>query len=269
MFDNSINESSTSLLDYFKTRYNLDNKQINKMSKLITQNWEEIEQSIKVIRVIKNRLKESIIGIIETENITATDSQMIFMLINSSGSKLSAIEVLSAKPAWNIKIKKPSISLEESRVPLYEAIKTQVDDTVRWDIPATTYDRLNQLSFLLPNLTYNKNNELEKKLTLGFKILSGIYQKGIKKEDVDQLAVNKSINWESDIDKIIDDINLMGRVLSTAPYFQFLNSWNQTFLGITSDAIALNFLFTTFHDFKGSPVGNKTKTKNFIHNVLF
>ena len=48
LFDNSINESSNSLLDYFKTRYNLDNKQINKLSKLITQNWEEIEQSIKV-----------------------------------------------------------------------------------------------------------------------------------------------------------------------------------------------------------------------------
>jgi len=271
LFDNGVYEmNSKSLLEYYKLRHNLDSKQISRLDKSISQNWEDIENSIKVIKIIKNRLKESIIGIIETENITATDSQMIFMLINKEGAKLSAVEILSAKPAWNIPIKKPSKDLEKFREPLYAAINTQVENTVRWDYPATLYDRLNNLSFLFPKLAYGKNNELEKKLTLGFKILSGLYRKGIKKEDVDKLSTDKNINWESDIDKLIDEMNIMGKVLSNSPYFQFLNTWQQTFLNLTSDAIALNFLFATYNDFirKGLPIGNSTKTKVFINNAI-
>ena len=175
-----------------------------------------------------------------------------------------------AKPAWNIPVKKPSNELEEYRAQLYAAINTQVENTVRWDYPATLYDRLNQLDFLFPKLSYEKNNELEKKLTVGFKILSGIYQKGIKKEDVDQLALNKNISWQSDIDSIIEEINLMGKVLKNSPYFKFLKTWQQTFLGITSDAIALNFLFTTYHDFKrkDSPIGSSAKAKIFVNNAI-
>lgn len=270
-FDNNLSESDPkTLLDYYKRTYNLDSKQNNKLSLSINQNWEDIENAIKVIRILKNRLKEAIIGIVETENITATDSQMIFMLINKEGSKLSAVEILSAKPAWNIPVKSPSKEIETHRKPLYDAINTQFENTVRWDYPATTYDRLSHLSFLLPPLDYNKNNELEKKLTLGFKILSGIYLKGIKKEDIDKLATESSIKWDTDIDNIIDDINLMGKVLSDSPYFQYLNTWQQTFLGITSDAIALNFLFTTYNDFKrkGNPVSSSSKTKLFVNNAI-
>jgi len=103
-----------------------------------------------------------------------------------------------------------------------------------------------------------------------FKILSGIYQKGIKKENVDQLALNKSVNWDTVVDTIIEDINLMGKVLSNSPYFQYLVTWQQTFLKITSDAIALNFLFTTYYDFKrkDSPVGSSAKAKVFVNNAI-
>lgn len=270
-FENNLNENDPKiLLDYYRRTYSLDSKENNKLSILINQNWENIKDCIKVIQILKNRLKEAIVGVIETENITATDSQMIFMLINKEGSKLSAVEILSAKPAWNIPIKNASNEIKAHRTPLYDAINTQFDNIVRWDYPATTYDRLTHLSFLFPPLDYNKNNELEKKLTLGFKILSGIYLKGIKKEDIDKLATESSINWDSDIDNIIEDINLMGKVLSDSPYFQYLNTWQQTFLGLTSDAIALNFLFTTFYDFKpkGSPVSNSSKTKLFVNNAI-
>jgi hypothetical protein len=271
LFDNGLSETSPkTLLEYYKTRYNLDSNQIGKLNTSINQNWDDIENSIKVIIIIKNRLKESIIGIIETENITATDSQMIFMLINKEGAKLSAVEILSAKPAWNIPIKTPSRDIEKYREPLYAAINTQVENTVRWDYPATLYDRLNELTSILPELDYNKNSDLEKKLTLGFKILSGIYRKGIKKEDVDELATDKSINWDSDIDSIIRELNLMGKVLSNSPYFQYLKTWNQTFLDLTSDAVALNFLFTTYYDFKRKecPVGTSAKAKVFVNNAI-
>lgn len=271
LFDHQIqDENQTSLLDYYSQRYSLNESQKVSLAAAIKQNWEGIERSIEIVRIVRNRLKEAIIGIIETENITATDSQMIFMLINKEGAKLSAVEILSAKPAWNIPVKNSSNELEEQRVPLYEAINTQVENSVRWDYPATLYDRLNELRFLFPRLQYEKNSELEKKLTLGFKILSGIYQSGIKKEDIDNLAMNKNINWERDIDQLVSDLNLMGQVLSDSRYFQYLKTYNQTFLGLTSDAIALNFLFKTFHDFKrkDKPVGSSSKAKSFVNNSI-
>lgn len=272
LFENNLDEESKkSLLEFYKLRYSLDNKQIKKISNAIDQQWEDIKNSIFAVKIIKNRLKEAIIGIIETENITATDSQMIFMLINKEGSKLTAVEILSAKPSWNTEILVPSADVTKYSSPLYAAINTKVENTVKWDYPATLYDRLDELSFILPKLDYAKSTDLEKKLTLGFKILSGIYRKGIKKEDVDLLAIDKDINWETDIDQLIKELNLMGKVLNdSSSYFKFLKSWKQTFLGLTSDAIALNFIFTTYADFKRKnfPVGNSSKTKVFNNNAI-
>jgi hypothetical protein len=270
-FDNGIAEiDERSFYDYMISRFPLDAHTAKTLYASIQKNWNHISNSIKVVEIIKNRLQEAIIGIIETQDITATDSQMIFMLINKEGTKLSAVEILSAKPAWNIVIKSPSREIEKHRQNLYNAINTQVENTVRWDYPATFYDRIFELEFLFPKLSYDKNNELEKKLTLGFKILSGIYEKGIKKEDVDKLALNKDISWESDIDMLIDELNLIGKILSDSSYFKYLKSWNQTFLEITSDAVALNFLFTIYFDFKrkDKPAGNSTKAKKFINNSI-
>lgn len=270
-FDNGTNEiDPKSFYDFITNRHPLDTAGAKILLSTIQRNWEHINNSIRIVEIIKNRLQEAIIGIIETQDITATDSQMIFMLINKEGTKLSAVEILSAKPAWNIIVKSPAREVEEHRHMLYDAIKTQTENTVRWDYPATLYDRLKDLDFIFPTLNYSKNNELEKKLTIGFKILSGIYENGIKKEDVDKLATNKTINWDSDIDTIVENLNLMGRVLGDSPYFKYLKSWDQTLLEISSDAIALNFLFTMYYDFlkKGRPVSNSVKTKIFVNNAI-
>ncbi len=40
-----------------------------------------------------------------------------------------------------------------------------------------------------------KPKELEKKITLGFKILSGYYQGGISREDISKLGDLDSIQW--------------------------------------------------------------------------
>jgi hypothetical protein len=263
--------NSKSLLLFYKSRYQLGDKEWSKVSTFINQNWKDIEKSIEVERILKSRLQEAIIGIIETIGITATDSQMIFTLINKEGTKLSAVEILSAKPSWNIIVKSPSNDIERERKLLYDAIKNDaIVDTVRWDYPATIYSRLNNFDFLFPKLDYQISNQLDKKLTLGFKILSGLYQKGIKKEDVDALSLNRNINWESDIDTLISDLQLMGKVLSDSDYFKYLIGFGKSYMEITSDAVALNFLFTCYHDFvnKGKPIGNSAKTKKFIHNAI-
>ena len=270
--DNQLKAAnSKSLILFYKSRYQLADKEWLKVSTFINQNWASIEKSIEVERIIKCRLQEAIIGIIETIGITATDSQMIFTLINKEGTKLSAVEILSAKPSWNITVKSPSNEVEKERTLLYNAIKNDaIVDTVRWDYPATLYSRLSEFDFLLPKLDYQISNQLDKKLTIGFKILSGIYQKGIRKEDVDALSLNRDITWESDIDSHISDLQLMGKVLSDSNYFKFLTGLGKSFMEITSDAVALNFLFTCYHDFikKGKPVANSKKTKTFVHNAI-
>lgn len=265
------NISIESLISFYESRFQMNNEQLKKVTKHLRLCWSNIENSIKVVQIINERLHESKIGIIETTGITSTDSQMIFTLINKEGTKLSAVEILSAKPSWNIIVKQPSSKVEAERKLLYDAIKNEsINDTVRWDYPATFYARLENFDFLFPRLDYTINNQLDKKLTLGFKILSGIYQKGIKKEDVDDLSMNRNILWETDIDDLIAELNLMGKILSTSNYFKYLDGLGKSFMEITSDAVALNFLFTCYFDFqrKNNPVGTGSLSRIFIHNAI-
>lgn len=261
----------SSLVSFYKSRYQLIDKEWSKVSSFIDQNWSDIADSIKVTQIIKTRLQEAIIGIIETIGITSTDSQMIFTLINKEGTKLSAVEILSAKPSWNIIVNSPSNDVEKERKLLYDALKNNaIENTVRWDYPATTYSRLFNFDFLFPKLDYQVPPQLDRKLTLGFKILSGIYQNGIKKSDVDKLSTNRDLTWESDIDQVISDLQTMGKLLSQSDYFKYLFGLGKSYLEITSDAVTLNFLFTCYYDFirKEKPIGSGTKAKKFIHNAI-
>ena len=92
---------------------------------------------------------------------------MVFTLINKEGAKLSAVEILSAKPAWNIPVKNVIQTVEDQKKKLYAAINTSIDAqaTVRWDYPATLYDRLEDLSFLFPRYDYESKLE---KAAMGF-----------------------------------------------------------------------------------------------------
>jgi len=125
------------------------------------------------------------------------------------------------------------------------------------------------MGFLFPDYSYTSKTELDKKLTLGFKILSGIYEKGITKEIVDKLA-SSAIVWNRDIDQLVNDLNQMGKVLESHDYFKRLTSLGKSLMTITSDACALNFLFLTYADYqrKDKPVGNNKKTATFTSNAL-
>ena len=258
-----------SLFEFYELRFNKDAAGNQKLKNSIKKNWVDIEASIRVVELIKEQLQDARIGVIETSSITSTDAQMIFTLINKEGTKLSAVEILSAKPSWNVYVKHPSSEVIAQRELLYQAINTSVEHTVRWDYPATIYQRL-KMDFLFPEYSYSTKSELDKKLTLGFKILSGIYQKGIKKEDVDALSSNREIVWESHIDVLVNDLNQMAEVLKSHDYFQRLSSLGKSLAAITSDACALNFLFLTYADYqrKGKPVGSNKQTTTFTRNAL-
>ncbi len=259
--DNQISYfDKDSFKEFLKVRISLDSEKEKKLEIFLMKNWERMLASIKIIETIENTLAESRIGIIETDNISATDSQMIFKLINDAGTKLSAVEILSAKPTWNIKVKNPSQTLLQQTKTLYSVIgvESSAEHPVRWDFPATLHERLQNLEFIFPKLDYNKG--LEKKLTLGFKLLSGIYEKGIKKEDISNLSKNP-ITWETEIDRLVSELSNVGKILKDYQYFSFLKSYNQSLLDLTSDAIALNFIFLIYGDYlrKDSPVASKTK----------
>lgn len=257
-----------SLFEFYEMRFKEAGSN-QKLRNSIKKNWSEIDASIRVVELIKEQLQDARIGVIETSSITSTDAQMIFTLINKEGTKLSAVEILSAKPSWNVYVDHPSQEVVSERKSLYKAINTDVERTVRWDYPATVYQRL-KLDFLFPKYSYDKKSELDKKLTLGFKILSGIYQRGIKKEDVDSLSSNRDIVWEHDIDGLVNELNQMGEVLRSHDYFKRLTSLGVCLMSITSDACALNFLLLTYADYKrkGKPVGANKKTSLFVANAL-
>jgi len=252
-------------IDYMLSRYKLDEKQESKLKLEIEKNWIYIVNSIEIVELIENRLQESYIGIIQTEDLTATDSQMIFKLINDAGTPLSAVEILSAKPAWNRPVKNHSQKLSKYVKDLYDVINTDSIGVVRWDYPATFYNRLDNFDAILPILGYQ--TKLEKNITLGFKMISGLFQSGIKKEDLSKLS-NLDIKWEEDIDILVSDLCLMGRILMESNYFKCMKSWNQTFMELTSDAITLNFIFITYKDFikKDRPVGNNAN--KFVNNAI-
>ena len=104
----------------------------------------------------------------------------IFNIINSEGEKLTAVEILSAKPHWNIIVDNPSQLALDAVRELYKKIGTVQSDVVRWDLPATFLKRIGK-NFVLKQFTDSKT-DFEKELTCGFKILSSIYVGGKKRE---------------------------------------------------------------------------------------
>ena len=77
---------------------------------------------INILERLDNLLSNSKIGLIEVKKISPADSQKIFNIINQGGEKLSAVEVLSAKPSWNTKIENAPVEMKTSVRELYKKI---------------------------------------------------------------------------------------------------------------------------------------------------
>jgi hypothetical protein len=118
-------------------------------------------------------------------------------------------------------------------------------------------------------LGYKDKNEFSKKITLGFKLISGIYCGGISKDEIDSLSENTSINWESDIDLLLGDFNTIFRILESDSFFKYFKSWRKSIMEVTSDAIAINFMVIVYLDWKrkDKPVGSSTKSNQFLKNA--
>lgn len=268
--DESIDADDVNSFKHFMMgRFDLSADARGKLERQIDENWTAIIERIEILERIHELLMQSKIGLIELKNIRTTDSQKIFNIINSKGTKLNAVEILSAKPSWNSRILNPSDEQQRSTSELYDRIDVRNDGVVKWDLPATLLPRMKDAKSFF-RFGGEKNTGLDKQLTLGFKLLSGLYQNGVRKEDVDSLSKNNEINWELEFETRISEFNNFSRILLSSNYFRFFATWRASVMNITSDAVALNFFLVMFRDWerKGRPTGNDANTRMFQKNGL-
>jgi hypothetical protein len=252
----------------------LNKKDDPKLKNKVEREWERIQKRFEGLDTIENKLREAQLGLIELTGANASDAQTTFKIINSSGTPLNAVEILSAKPSWNETISNPSPELANATKKLYGAIDVDdVEGVVHWDAPATFAARLTRLGFILSSLDYAKSEQLAKSITLGFKIVSAIYEKGISKDHIDLLSTNKKINWQTDTETVVKDFNQIGKILSEDNFFAFFASWKISLMDLASDAIAIDFLIRVYLDWKrkDEPSGAGAQTKVFLKNarILF
>lgn len=269
--DIDYTENFDTFADYIISRGTLkDSAKESKIRGDIKDRWKDIVARFEMIEKLDDVMNVCKIGIIEVKGFKPADSQKIFNIINTEGVKLTAAEILSAKTYWNKTINNPSNEMLLAAQELYSNMGIKISDVHRWDVPATILSRLGD-NVIFKKLSWdciNKKSEFETKLTLGFKLLSGIYEKGIKKEDIDAMGKNAVIDWDLESEQTIANINSVVQLIEDTAYFKFLKSWRISIMELTSDAIALNFILLMYFDWmrKDRPIGSGTKTKQFQKN---
>jgi len=252
------------------TRHPQDEDGQNQIRIKVAENWEKILERIRAIDKLERILLEAKIGYIVVKDFTPTDSQKIFNIINSKGTKLNAVEILSAKPGWNVRIAHPSDQQIAVTRELYKELNVETDAIVKWDLPATLLARLNKLSTFLNTERGDGPTAFDRRTITGFKIFAGIYQKGIKKEDIEALSGNRSIDWEVDFENTVNGLNRMGEIILEVPFFRYFHSWNRCMMNLLSDAVAMNFVLVLYQDWlrKGKPDGSSPQKKQFQKNAI-
>ena len=259
-------DSEESFINYLSSRCIIDNE--TKLKALVHTKWDDIRDRIIIVERLENLLANAKIGMIEVKNLSPADSQKIFNIINTEGEKLTAVEVMSAKPHWNVEIPNPSQETVDAVNQLYSQIGTVPSNVVRWDIAATLLSRLGS------NIVFRQFNEsksdFEKKLTYGFKLTASLFDKGIKKENIEGLCKDSNLDWARKSDQFVADLKNMLKVISSYDYFKYLNSWHTSIMELTSDTIALNFIALCYFDWdrKGKPIGSSNETKKFQKNCF-
>lgn len=242
------------------------------LKKHIIKNWKDILLRIKMIERLDSIITNSKIGIIEVKEIRFADSQKIFNIINTKGEKLTAVEVLSAKPSWNTTIDYNSApqAMQEAVADFYSAMGISVDKKiVKWDLPATFLRRIGK-NFIIQEFDTSKPNELSQALTYGFKLLAGIWENGIKKDDIDKLSKERNIDWLSKYESLVYELQTMLKVIETCSYFKFFKTWRTSIMELTNDSIALNFFIMAYKDWerKGKPGCSDSNAKIFAKNCF-
>jgi hypothetical protein len=243
--------------------YAKDDKTAQKVRQLLNDRWPEIGKSLAIIRAIDLKVRQSSVGLVEIrEKATPEDEKKIFEIINTAGAKLTAAEILSATPAWDMPLEEAPARVQSDARSLYKELKVEFSEPIRrWDVAATLLDRIvpqAPIVFGDPEAwQWHGINakQFERKVTLGFKVMSGYYQQKLMKSHVAQLPANAHVAWDTvALESLIENAQ---KRLRDHWFFTYLNAWQFSFASSVSDAVALDFLLETAMDFeaKGSPTG--------------
>ena len=123
---------------------------------------------------------------------------------------------------------------------------------VRWDLAATLISRIKDGNLVFDSYSYEKQkNEISmEEISLGFKLLSAVYQGGMSSKHVIDLEKNESIKWDRDIENLIQNFNIIFNILLQDSFFKYLQSWKIPITRLLGKAIALEFTTILWLDWK-------------------
>lgn len=264
--------------DFFVEYYlqNFDVKDQTKFERDVSMKWANIKNSLNVIDSAEKVFADARIGIIRLTNASPLDAQNIFSRINRGGTQLKAEELLSAKPYWNKSVNVADQVVIDRIQEMYRNLGIPMPDSiVRWDIAATFISRIKDA-----NLIFDTYEDVRRKkeismdeISLGFKLLSSIYVQGMSNKHVNELEKNENIKWETDIDQLLQQLNIVCSILLDDTFFKFYQSWKRPITKLMGNAIALEFLTIMWLDWKekGCPntVSGETKALQRDGRILF
>jgi hypothetical protein len=235
---------------YFKTEMQFNDSKKTKFDLHIDQNWDdELKKIIEVYTKLNDLFSNGSIGTIEIREIKDHDAQKIFNLINTGGTKLTAAEILAARPIWNKFVVNPSNELIQAKNELYKqkAMTITPEGVTIWDVAATFIDRIKNMDLFFNERNFVGESGVAKKITISFKLLSAIVTKGIKKEDIDE-KLSANLDWVNSIDDLVKDLNDMFKLLKESSYFSTFSSWNKSLSSLIGDSPTLYFIAKCYMD---------------------
>jgi hypothetical protein len=256
--------------------YVADEATAKKVEQLLGDRWPLIEHSLLLFRALELKVRQSSVGLVEIrEKATPEDEKKIFEIINTAGAKLTAAEILSATPAWDVAVPGAPESVQADARSLYHELKVEFSEPIRrWDVAATLLDRIVPASPLVFGDAKAwawhgiKAKQFERKVTLGFKILSGYYQQKLMKSHVASLPADASVAWDGL--SLEDAMTKSQAKLKEHWFFTYLAAWGFSFAASLSDAVALDFLLECTMDWnrKGAPMVAGHQLSSFRKNAI-
>ena len=249
--------------EYYLDKFAIRDNQETKFTEEINHKWNDISFAIETISKSEKIFIDARIGLIKLTNVSPLDAQNIFSRINRGGTLLKAEELLSAKPFWNVKVNNANTKLKDIVKTMYERIGVEIPkDIYRWDIAATLLQRINDKGLLFDSYKGSVENgkvDIEQ-ITLGFKLISSVFERGMSGKHVNNLEKNTNINWETSIDYLIEDIDKICEILMKDSFFEFFQSWKKPLAKLMGNAIVLEFITIVLEDWKD--LGKPTVSSN-------
>lgn len=249
--------------EYYLDKFAIRDNQETKFIEEINHKWNDISFAIETISKSEKIFIDARIGLIKLTNVSPLDAQNIFSRINRGGTLLKAEELLSAKPFWNVKVNNANTKLKDIVKTMYERIGVEIPkDIYRWDIAATLLQRINDKGLLFDSYKGSVENgkvDIEQ-ITLGFKLISSVFERGMSGKHVNNLERNTNINWETSIDDLIEDIDKICEILMKDSFFEFFQSWKKPLAKLMGNAIVLEFITIVLEDWKD--LGRPTVSSN-------